>query len=103
MLEPTSTFLGIKVTHLVAGVLGGAVRGFLVGGGWAEAFISVFVGGVTAAYFTTPLTQSPMNYWMIPEGTVGFLVGLTSMLLCEGILKYAKAWSRKPNFPGSAP
>lgn len=99
MIETTGTILGIKITHLVAGILGGAVRAFLIGGGWVQAFISVFVGGVTSSYFTDPLTHSAINYLMIPEGTVGFLVGLTSMLLCEGILKYAKGWSRNPTIP----
>ena len=95
----TATIFGIKITHLIAGILGGTVRAFLVGGGWTAAFISVFVGGVTSAYFTAPLTVSPVNYWVFPEGTVGFLIGLTSMLICEGILKYAKAWSVTPLFP----
>ena len=102
-MDPTNTFFGIKITHLVAGVLGGTVRAFLVGGGWGNAFISVFVGGVTSSYFTAPVAYSAFNYWMLPEGTIGFLIGLTSMLLCEGILKYTKQWSIRPFLPGNKP
>lgn len=102
-MEPVSTIFGIKITNIIAGILGGSVRAFLVGGNWFQYFISVFTGGVTAAYFSTPLTYSPINYWQLPEGTVGFLVGLTGMLLCEGIMRYARSWSRNPSLPGGKP
>ena len=44
------TILGIKITHIAAGVAGGAVRALLLGGGWAAAITSVIVGSITAGF-----------------------------------------------------
>lgn len=102
------SILGIKITHIAAGVAGGAVRALLMGGGWMAAFTAVLIGSLTAAYFTTPAYYLLSRYTSIPqepstEHAVGFLVGLTAMMICEGFLKYARGWSRNPTLPGGKP
>lgn len=103
-MDPVQGFLGIKLTHLLAGVAGGTVRAFLAGGGWLAATSSVVIGSLTAGYLTTPvykIAQSylPLNVETSTEHAVGFLVGLTAMLLCEGVLKAARGWSQNPTVP----
>ncbi len=103
-MEPVTsgTILGVKLSLLVSGILGGVVRPMVLGGGWMASFFSAFAGGVASAYFTVPITYSKMNYLDIPEGTVGFIVGLTGMSLCEGIIRIGRIWARKPVLPGGA-
>ena len=100
-MDPVQGFLGIKLTHLLAGVAGGTVRAFPAGGGWLAATSSVVIGSLTAGYLTTPVYKIaqkylPINVEASTEHAVGFLVGLTAMLLCEGVLRAARGWSKNP-------
>lgn len=103
-MDPLQTLIGIKLTHLLAGVAGGTVRAFMSGEGWLAAFSSVVVGSLTAGYLTGPVYLAAQKYVAIPvdpstEHAIGFLVGLTAMLICEGVLKSARIWSRRPTIP----
>lgn len=103
-MDPLQTLIGIKLTHLLAGVAGGTVRAFLSGEGWLAAFSSVVVGSLTAGYLTAPVYAGAQKYFAIPpdpstEHAIGFLVGLTAMLICEGVLRAVRGWSRKPTIP----
>lgn len=108
-MDPVQGFLGIKMTHLIAGVAGGIVRAFLAGGDWTAAVASVVVGSLTAGYLTTPVYAGAKAYFpslgadMSSEHAIGFLVGLTAMLICEGVLRSARLWSKKPNIPKADP
>jgi len=76
------------------------VRALLVRGGFINGCISVFIGGAAANYLAPPVALSPtLNPWMMTEGTVGFLVGMTGMLICEGVILKARAWARDPKSP----
>ena len=83
-------WLHVNESTAAAGLLGGTVRGLLIRGGLVNGMISAFVGCVTASYLAPELALSSLNQWMFTEGTIGFLVGMTGMLICEGILKYVK-------------
>lgn len=103
-MDPIQGIIGIKATHLLAGVAGGTVRAFLAGGGWLAAISSVIIGSLTAGYLTTPVYKIAQSYLPISvetstEHAVGFLVGLTAMLLCEGVLRAARGWSQNPKLP----
>lgn len=92
--------LGIKLSHLIAGLAGGSVRYLLAGGSWFSAVASVVIGSLTAAYLTVPVYSLLMSYApgspsQPAEHATGFLVGLTAMVLCEGVMKRARAWSVK--------
>ena len=92
MLE---TLLGIKITHLGAGFAGGTVRYILLGGSWLQGVTSVISGSLTAAYLTNPAYFLTIRYFPdtaepSTEHAVGFLVGLTGLLICEGIMNYVK-------------
>jgi hypothetical protein len=102
------TIIGVKLTHIVAGIAGGTVRALLMGSGWLAATTSVIIGSATAAYLTTPAYYMATRYFPVPqepstEHAIGFLVGLTAMLICEGCMKYVKDWSIKPSLPGPKP
>ena len=104
-MDPVQALLGIKTTHLVAGVAGGAVRALLAGGGWLAAISSVVIGSLTAGYLTTPVYAAARAYFptltggISTEHAIGFLVGLTAMLICEGVLRFIRGWSRNPKLP----
>ena len=103
-MDPVEAAVGIKLTHLLAGVAGGTVRAFLAGEGFLAAFSSVIVGSLTAGYLTGPVYAAAQNYIDLPadpstEHAIGFLVGLTAMLICEGVLRAVHAWAKKPHFP----
>lgn len=108
-MDPVQALLGIKSTHLVAGVAGGIVRSFLTGGDWMTAVGSVVVGSLTAGYLTTPVYGGVKAYFptlandVSAEHAIGFLVGLTAMLICEGVLRAARGWSKNPKFPPNRP
>jgi len=103
-VDPLQSILGVKATHLLAGMAGGTVRAFLAGGTVLSSTASVVVGSLTAAYMTTPIYFLATAYAPVPaedstEHAVGFLVGLTAMFLCEGVLRAAKGWSKNPTLP----
>lgn len=95
------TLLGVKITHVVAGFAGGVVRAFMVGHNFWTAISSVIIGALTAGYLTTPIYKAALAYLPVHEDpstehAVSFLVGLTAMLICDGILHVVKTWSDEP-------
>ena len=104
-MDPVQALLGIKLTHLLAGVAGGIVRALLAGGSWMASVSSVVIGSLTAGYLTTPVYAAAKAYFPALTGdassehAIGFLVGLTAMLICEGVIRAADGWSRNPKFP----
>jgi hypothetical protein len=96
--------IGLNESTATAGLLGGTVRGLIIQGGWVNGIVSALVGAITANYMASGLSISTtFNPWSWSEGTIGFIVGMTAMLLCEGILKYARDWSADPKLPGGRP
>ena len=107
-MDPLQAFIGVKTSHLVAGIAGGVVRAFLSGSDMMTAIASVVIGSLTAGYLTTPVYKGlaanfPATADPSTEHAVGFLVGLTAMLICEGVLRYARQWSKNPRLPGNKP
>lgn len=106
-MDPIEGFVGIKLTHLIAGVAGGTVRAFLSGfDDWISAVAAVVVGSLTAGYLTTPVYKMATVNFPVPaeagtEHAVGFLVGLTAMMLCEGVMRAARGWSKSPKLPSN--
>ena len=106
-MDPLQSLIGIKLTHLLAGVAGGVVRAFLAGGSWVAAISSVVVGSLTAGYLTSPVYKGAQSWFPAlghdtsSEHAIGFLVGLTAMLICEGVLRAARGWSKNPKLPNS--
>ena len=96
--------LGFNESTATAGLLGGTVRGLIIKGGWINGIISAFVGAVVANYMAPGIAISKtINVWGWSEAMVGFVVGMAGMLICEGVLKYARDWSMNPKIPGTKP
>ena len=96
--------LGLNEGTATAGLLGGTVRGLIIQGGWFNGMVSAFVGAVTANYIAPGIAVSPtINVWGWSEATIGFVVGMAGMLICEGVLKYFRDWSQNPKLPGGKP
>lgn len=104
-MDPLQGLIGIKLTHLLAGVAGGIVRALLAGGSWVAAISSVIVGSLTAGYLTAPVYAGAKAWFPVvahdisTEHAISFLVGLTAMLICEGVLRAARGWSKNPKLP----
>ena len=100
------SLIGIKAAHVVAGVLGGAVRGLISPAfPWSQRITSAVVGAAAAGY-GTPVMTAIARQWMDSsgypasdvEGVVGFLLGLSGMTVCDGVIKWiAKWWNEPPN------
>ncbi len=93
--------LGLKLGSVMAGFLGGLVKGLIMPNvTMTQTIISCVIGGITAGYLTTPIM-----YWLPwatvtgAEGAVGYAIGLTAMLICEGIIKYVSRWRDNPTIP----
>lgn len=96
--------LGLNESTATAGLLGGTVRGLILQGGWFNGIVSAFVGAVTANYLAPSIALSAtLNVWNWSEATIGFVVGMAGMLICEGVLKYFKDWSSNPRLPSIKP
>lgn len=100
-------FLGVKFAHLLAGVAGGVVRAVILKSRFIDGFFSALAGSLTAAYLTDPTFAlvkllSPALNTDRMEYASSFIVGLTAMSICEGLMKKARAWSKKPVLPGES-
>lgn len=96
--------VGLNESTATAGLLGGTVRGLIIQGGWVNGIVSALVGAITANYMASSIAMSPtFNVWNWNEGTIGFIVGMSAMLICEGILKCMRDWSQDPKLPGVKP
>lgn len=58
-----------------------------------QAIASVVVGGITSNYLTAPAVSimAKMSFDVGP-GTAGFIVGLTSMIICQAIIERVRRW-----------
>lgn len=84
--------LGINVTDLIAGFMGGVVRIFTFGAVKPfEAAGAVLVGALTANY----LAPSCAHYIGLPEAPAGFVVGLAGMQIVLTITAAVKNWRPK--------
>jgi uncharacterized membrane protein YeaQ/YmgE (transglycosylase-associated protein family) len=84
------TKLGIEVADLIAGLCGGMVNAlvFQKSSPWG-ALASVVVGALTAAY----LAASMATQFNVRQGPAGFIVGLTAMAICQGLMNAAQKWA----------
>lgn len=96
MSDPVSQVVGLKLTTVLAGFFGGLVRSLMMPGVTkTQALVSCVIGAVTANYVTPEIVK------VIPvaEPSMGFAVGLGSMVLCEGIIRLLQKWRDDPNWP----
>lgn len=82
--------IGIKVPDIVAGIAGGMVNAILFQRSSPIAAVaSVIAGGLTANYIADPMAkQFSMNL-----GPAGFVIGLTAMIVCQGLMAGAQKWA----------
>jgi hypothetical protein len=81
--------IGIKVQDLVAGFAGGVVNAFVFKRSDPWSIVgSVIVGALTANYLGEPASK----YIGMGGGTSAFIVGLTGMAICQGLMEAVKRW-----------
>ncbi|MFG1389097.1 hypothetical protein [Xanthobacter versatilis] len=99
-LPPEVTIFGLKLSHLLAGGLGGLSRSLAhPGGSIVRHITTTIVGTVVAAYGTPVGAAVAVRYLGMPdiplgsmEGVVGFLLGLAGMSLCEAVPRWVRKW-----------
>lgn len=101
-LNHADPIFGVKAASLIAGFAGGVVSlSFVRQLTRLQAFLAVVTGSLSAGYLT-PVVQLYLP-GAIPEPTLAFLVGLTSMNLIPGILAISDRFRRDPQLPGGRP
>ena len=88
--------LGIDVVKLLAGFAGGTVAALTVSRNepW-QLLIRVIVGGLTANYLGAPAeTYVSEHIYDLGHGT-SFLLGVIGMIVCQGVLTWAKLRSKR--------
>lgn len=86
------TQIGIRVPDLVSGFGGGVVNAlFFQRGKPVDVVASVVGGAITANY----LAETVSKIAGTELGVSGFIVGVTAMAICQGILSVVKAWMSK--------
>jgi hypothetical protein len=103
-MDPVQTWIGVKLTNLLAGMAGGSVYAILMKGTKGESFGYVMVGLATAAYLTVPVYAVAIKYLPVPvdnatENATGFLLGVTAMYLCRTAINMVRKWSNNPVLP----
>jgi hypothetical protein len=101
MTDPLQTYLGIKTGTVLAGFAGGLVRVLIAKNvTFMQALLSCIVGAITAGYFTpVAMHWLPLAEVSGAEGAIGYAIGLTAMLICEGLLRAAARWRDDPRLP----
>jgi hypothetical protein len=80
---------GINTRDLIAGFAGGAVNSLIFKRSDPTSIISsMVVGACTSNYLSEPIG----HYLGTGAGPSGFIVGLASMAICQGIVEAAKTW-----------
>ncbi len=96
---PSPENFGFDAARLLAGFSGGVVHAFMfrqrdpytVAG-------SIIAGTLTANYLSVPASVY-MGNW-VGEGGTAFILGLTAMIVCQGIITAAKVWKPRQKESG---
>lgn len=101
MADPDSLLsVGIKVQDILAGLAGGVVNAFIFQRSNPVAIIgSVVVGALTANYLSEPAGKIVG----VSGGAAAFIVGLSAMAICQGLVSAAAKWTPKPPGGSDAP
>lgn len=100
MIDPAQSFLGYKLIHLLAGLSGGLMRALVKGESIGASVVSI-LAGMLASMHITPFVMEWLNFRSEnADLALGFLIGVTAMILAEGAMKWAREWSRHPTLPG---
>jgi hypothetical protein len=86
------TSIGIKIPDLAAGFGGGVVNALFFKRGKPMDVVASVVGGAITANF---LAQSVGRLCGTDVGVSGFIVGVTAMAICQGLLGAVKSKMQK--------
>ncbi len=90
--------IGVHIGDLVAGFVGGLARILMPPfmGAWSS-LSTVLLGALTAAYMTDPAIALIGD--KVSRGTVGFIIGLGAMVLCQGLIGAVGKFSANLKLP----
>ncbi len=84
---------GIRLNDVIAGFSGGLVNAFVFRRADPASVIgSMIVGALSANY----LTEWAARQFATGPGATGFIIGLSGMAICQGIVNAVRQW--KPSF-----
>lgn len=91
-------WLGIKVPDLVAGMFGGVVKALVFHRGHpGETVFSGIIGGLMANYLGEGIAEK-IGFG---RGAVCFAVGITAMVICQGLLEFARSKTGGKTYGGA--
>jgi len=82
--------LGLNARYLVAGFAGGVVHAIAFKQTEPVAVIGSVLAGMLTANFLAPVASHYVGSWL-GEGGSAFVVGLTAMAICQGLLAIVSA------------
>lgn len=96
MNGPVETWLGVNLSAVLAGLVGGIVSlSFIRNLTPLKALLATITGAASAAYMT-PLIVNGMNLSADVEHPIAFLTGLLGMNILAGLFKVSERFQQKP-------
>jgi hypothetical protein len=92
--------LGISLPLVAAGFAGGMVNALFFKRTDPWAFVASLVGGALTANYLGPVVSHVIGDY-VGTGGAAFIVGVTAMAICQGLVAAAKNWKFTPG--GNAP
>lgn len=101
MSDPIQAWFGVKLSVLIASILGGAVAAVLIGGSLIRQVINTFLGAVAAIYLGPLAIKAALSFGIGIDDDVThaliFLSGLMGMIICEALLRMAQRVRQRAN------
>lgn len=89
--------LGLKITTITAGLIGGLISlTYQKSIKWYKALFVIIIGGITAGY-VTPLLTSILSLGTNLENSMAFILGLLGMRLTTAIVSLLEKISKDPS------
>lgn len=85
--------LGLNAPRLIAGFAGGVVHAIVFKERNPGAVIGSVIAGTLTANFLSPLVAHYASF--LGDGSCAFLVGLTAMAICQGLVSLVRAKTKE--------
>lgn len=79
--------LGLDVKMMLAGFSGGVTHQFFFGKRDFYSSLGSMIGGLFTANYLAP---SVAHYLGAPDAPIGFIVGLTALIFCQGVVSLVR-------------
>ena len=96
MIEQTLEALGVKMTLVVAGLVGGVASLAFVSSYSPKEGFAAIIGGTACAAYLTPIIAAKFNVMGSTENAIAFLLGIGGMNIIGGLFKLSAGFRKDP-------